>query len=155
MKIITLMASLALSPILTFGQSQNQEQILNNFIRAHNAGTTQAIEGFINEFYSPDLLKRVNMETQVNFYQQIINEFGSLNKATYKLNEETNDHLVVWLIKENENIVNQNINAAEILVVEMDTSPKKRHISFQRFGIGFTVVPNEKISFIVDLLKIS
>ncbi|MBL4905594.1 MAG: hypothetical protein JKZ00_06215 [Flavobacteriaceae bacterium] len=132
--------------IVTFTYSQNKNQlvILNKFIAANNAGTNEAISQFIKETYEPNFYKKINIKKHINFYATISKEFGQLKPLVYKKTEEKPLKLIVYLIKENESILNKTINPAEILVVEMDLHEKNPKYLTYGLGLGALICELKK-----------
>ena len=132
--------------IVTFSYSQNRNQlvILDKFIVANNSGTNEAISQFIKDTYEPNLYKKIDLEEHIKFYAMISEDFGQLNTIVYKKIEEKPLRLVVYLIKENENLLNKSINPAEILVVEMDLNEQNPKYLKQGLGLGALVCELKK-----------
>ena len=118
------------------GQKKNQLDLLDNFIVAHNLGTDKAISTFINNTYSPSLLRNIDLKKHVAFYDHIIKEFGPLNDEIYEVVEVQSNKLIVQLIKENENIKNKSISPTEILMVEIDTDEDQPQYLSRGLGLG-------------------
>lgn len=124
--------------MLTFphAQTSNQLTVLNNFITAHNTGTDQALTQFIQENYETAIVDEMNLSAHLKFYQQIVQEFGTLNPFIYKKIEEKPEKLVVHLIKENESLLNQHIDPENILVLEMDLTKSSPQYLSKGLGLG-------------------
>lgn len=119
---------------VTYSQNNKQQKTLNKYIIANNAGTPEAFSQFIKDTYTPQLLKKINLKSHIDFYAMISKDFGQLKLAVYKKIEENPSRLVVHLIKENESLLNNNINPAEVLLVEMDFN--KNNPTYLNKGIG-------------------
>jgi hypothetical protein len=132
-KVILTLFAVALA---TYSYSQNDDQltILNKYIVANNTGTKEAISQFIKETYEPNLYKKIDLEEHIKFYAMISEDFGQLKTIVYEKIEEKPLRLVVYLIKENENLLNKSINPAEILVVEMDLN--EQNPKYLKLGLG-------------------
>lgn len=132
--------------IVTFGYSQNSNhlEILNGFIDANNSGTKEAISQFIKDSYEPILYQKINLEEHIKFYTMISEDFGQLKTLVYEKIEETPLKLVVYLIKENENLLNKNINPLEILIVEMDLSETNPKYLNRALGLGALICELKK-----------
>lgn len=119
---------------VTFLYSQNKQQytILDKYINAHNIGSDEAISNFIEETYHADLYNSVEVEQHIEFYKSIAEEFGPLNSAIYSVDEVTPNKLIVQLIKAGEKVKNKFVDPTEILVVELELSPKDK----SRLGKG-------------------
>ena len=139
MKKAILLLMLSLFSSFIYGQEKNQLQLLDKFIIAHNLGTEEAISKFIKEAYGPSLLKKINLKKQINFYDHIVKEFGPLNNEIYELVEVKPTKLIVQLIKKEESLLNQSIDPAEILMVEIDTSEKEPNYLIRGLGLGALV----------------
>ena len=110
------------------------QNILDQFIIAHNDGSKDAIKDFIKNTYLPEIYETINLNDHVAFYRQIINEFGDLNRQIYYLVEETPYKLIVHLIKKTENINNLVIDPEDILQVEIDLS--ETNTKYMERGLG-------------------
>ncbi len=143
---IKLLLTLLAITIVTFSYSQNRNQlvILNKFIAANNAGTKEAISQFIKETYEPNLFKKIDLEEHIKFYAMISEDFGQLKTMVYEKIEEKPLRLVVYLIKENENLLNKSINPAETLVVEMDLNEQNPKYLKKGLGLGALVCELKK-----------
>ena len=132
--------------IVTFVYSQNRNQlvILDKFIVANNSGTNEAISQFIKDTYEPSLYKKIDLEEHIKFYAMITEDFGQLKNIVYEKIEEKPLRLVVYLIKENENLLNKSINPAEVLVVEMDLNEQNPKYLKLGLGLGALVCESNK-----------
>jgi len=132
--------------IVTFVYSQNRNQltILDKFIVANNSGTNEAISQFIKDTYEPNLYKKIDLEEHIKFYAMITEDFGPLKNIVYEKIEEKPLRLVVYLIKENENLLNKSINPAEVLVVEMDLNEQNPKYLKLGLGLGPLVCESKK-----------
>ena len=122
--------------ISSYSQSKEHQNILDQFIIAHNDGSDDAIKEFIKKTYLPEIYEDINLNDHVAFYKQIINEFGDLNRQIYYLLEETPYKLIVHLIKKNENINNLVIDPEDILQVEIDLSQTNTKYMERGLGLG-------------------
>ena len=124
--------------ILTISYSQSKEHlnILDQFIISHNDGSDEAIKEFIKNTYLPEIYENINLKDHVAFYKQIIREFGDLNRQIYYLVEETPYKLIVHLIKKDENMNNLVIDPEDILQVEIDLSPSNTNYMERGLGLG-------------------
>jgi len=118
----------------SYSQSKEHQNILDQFIIAHNDGSKDAIKDFIKNTYLPEIYETINLNDHVAFYRQIINEFGDLNRQIYYLVEETPYKLIVHLIKKTENINNLVIDPEDILQVEIDLS--ETNTKYMERGLG-------------------
>ena len=119
-----------------FSQNKNAETILAQFVQAHNRGDDQAIEEFIRINYHPSQLEKLEISKQVAFYQQIINEFGILHSQVYNTITDTEHKLIVHLIKEDESLLNREVDPANVLVVEIDLHPENPKYLARGLGLG-------------------
>ena len=141
-KLITLFAITIVT--FTYSQNRNQLVILNKFIVANNSGTNKAISQFIKETYEPNLYKKIDLKEHTKFYAMISEDFGQMKTIVYKKIEEKPLRLIVYLIKENENLLNKTINPTEILVVEMDLNEKNPKYLNRSLGLGALVCELKK-----------
>ncbi len=132
--ILTLLAIVLAT--LSYSQNQDQLTILNKFIVANNAGTEEVFSQFIKETYEPELYKRTNLEAHIEFYTMISKDFGQLKPIVYEKIEESPLRLVVYLIKEEESLLNKNIDPTEILMVEFDFNEKNPKFLNRALGLG-------------------
>jgi hypothetical protein len=141
----TLLTIIALAFVtLSYSQSNKQLTVLNKYITANNLGTVDAFSQFIKDTYSPQLLKRINLKSHIDFYTIISEDFGQLKFEVYKKIEEKPSRLVVHLIKEKESLFNKNINPAEVLVIEMDFNKKNSSLLKKGMGLGALVCELKK-----------
>ena len=122
----------------TFSYSQNIDQltILNKYIVANNDGSEEAFSQFIKETYEPELYTKTDIKAHIEFYAMISKDFGQLKAKLYEKIEETPLRLVVYLIKEEENLLNKNIDPSEILMVEFDLNEKNPKFLDRALGLG-------------------
>jgi len=138
--------TLLIFTIVTFSYSQNNTQstILNKFIAANNSGTEESISQFIKESYEPSLYKKIDLEQHIAFYNMISKDFGRLKSKVYEMIEEKPLKLVVLLIKEEESLLNKNIDPSEVLMVEFDFSEKNPKFLNRALGLGALVCELKK-----------
>lgn len=134
MKYILLTIITVFSIGTSYSQNKDQLNILDHFIIAHNSGSEEAIKQFIKDTYLPEIYSKINLKEHIDFYKQLIFEFGDLNRQIYYLVEETPHKLIVHLIKKNENINNLSIDPEDILQVEIDLS--KTNPKYMKSGLG-------------------
>lgn len=133
MKILLLGFICLASSLFVLAQSEKHSVILEKYINAHNIGTNVAFIKFMKNTYHHDLYNKLDLTKQIKFYQQIVSDFGRLNSNIYKTASESSEKLIVYLIKEDESLLNSNINPAEVLVVELDFLADS---SYLRRGLG-------------------
>ncbi len=129
---------------LSYSQSNKQLIVLNKYITANNVGTVEAFSKFIKETYNPQLFKKINLKSHIDFYSMISKDFGQLKFEVYKKIEEKTSRLVVHLIKEKESLFNKNINPAEVLVIEMDFNKNNSSLLKKGMGLGALVCELKK-----------
>ena len=122
-----------------FSQNKEQQAILDKFIAYHNDGSEKALGQFIKETYNPGLYDKIDLGKHTAFYDQIVREFGRLNDQVYKVESETQLKLIVHLIKEDETVLNKNIDPREVLVVEIDVSDDNAKYLSRGLGLGALV----------------
>jgi len=66
----------------------------------------------------------------------ISKDFGQLKPIVYEKIEESPLRLVVYLIKEEESLLNKNIDPTEILMVEFDFNEKNPKFLNRALGLG-------------------
>lgn len=134
-----LMSVLCISLVITttsLAQNRDAEAILDKFVKAHNTGEDKAVREFIRSSYHPTLLKTLDMSKQVAFYKQIIHEFGTLHSEVYHIVTDSEHKLIVHLIKENESLLNREVDPAHVLVVEIDLHPENTKYLARGLGLG-------------------
>ncbi len=129
---------------LSYSQESNELVILNKFITANNFGTEEAISQFIKETYEPNFYKKIDLKQHIDFYMMIAEDFGQLKSIVYKKTEENPLRLVVQLIKEKESLLNEFIDPAEILVVEIDMEQNNPKYLNRSLGLGALVCESKK-----------
>lgn len=139
MKHLILGVFAVLSFSFSFSQNNEQQQILDKFIKAHNLGSEEAINEFIKDTYHPNVYAKLNLKAHTAFYNQIVKEFGPLNFMIYKVVEETLSRFVAHLIKKEQHKKNQNINPLEILVIKIDLSERNNKYMPHGLGLGSLV----------------
>lgn len=132
--------------IVSFAYSQNDSQsiILSKFITANNSGAVEVISQFIKESYEPNLYEEIDLQQHIEFYSMISEDFGRLKSIVYKIIEEKPLRLVVQLIKEEENLLNKNIDPKEILMVEFDFNEKNPKLLNRALGLGALICELKK-----------
>ena len=101
-----------------------------------NLGTKPAVEHFIKNYYSPDVLQKMkNFDDHVNFYMTIIHDFGDIQDVIYKTEEDSNYSLKVQLLKKGTLLV-PTPSPEEILVVEIDLDPENPKYLKRGLGMG-------------------
>lgn len=143
-KIILILFTLTVTAS-AYSQNKHQVAILNQFVNANNAGTHEAFSQFIKETYHPDLLKRIDLNTHIEFYAMISADFGKLKSSVFEKIEENPIRFVGHLIKEKESLLNRSINPAEILVVEMDLHEQNPKYLKKALGLGALICEVEKL----------
>lgn len=142
-KIITLFTMILFLNIAN-GQTEEQNAILDQFLEMHRLGSDQAIGQFIKNTYHPTTYQKIDSKAHINFYATIIEEFGELDPRIYKKIESTSNKLVVHLIKKGESPLNDRIDPANILVVEIVTSDKNPKYMEQSLGLGSLLCQQKK-----------
>lgn len=131
MKIISLLL------VIMFVNPQNtdpKKQILDDWIRTQNLGSNEAINEFIDQWFAPELLEKMeNRDEHIAFYRQIIDEFGELQNLVFKEVESTETKLKVELIKKGYPLVPEPA-PEDILVVEIDV--QKNNLRYLSRGLG-------------------
>ena len=134
-KVIFLILFLSILGTQCYSKDDIKSEIVHQFIKMHNDGTEDAIKQFINKYYGPDLVQKISIDSQIDFYRQIIDEFGPLNTMTFKEVSETETKLVVQLIRHDGSNVNRHIPDTEILVVEVDITQGENYLN-RGLGLG-------------------
>ncbi|HKK75970.1 MAG TPA: hypothetical protein VJ953_12910 [Saprospiraceae bacterium] len=134
-KLLYLFLLLVLSTSIQ-AQDKHQLAMLDQFLEAHNKGTEAAISNFIEKTYHPVLLEKIDLEKHIAFYDHIIKEFGPLHHTPYEVVEVKANKLIVNLIKQDEKLENQAIDATEILMVEIDTDVNRPEFLSRGLGLG-------------------
>ena len=110
--------------------------MLDAWIETQNKGTDEAIRSFIDTYYSPAMLgKMKNYEDHLNFYKQVISEFGSIQKIVYITEKDTEHSLKVQLLQEATPLLPEP-SPEEILVVEIDLDPENPAYLSRGLGMG-------------------
>ncbi|NVJ45728.1 MAG: hypothetical protein HWE07_01330 [Cytophagia bacterium] len=124
--------------ILLFGIQKNdpKKEILNDWIRTQNIGSSEAINQFIDQWFSPELLEKMeNRDEHVAFYRQIIDEFGGIQNIVFKELESTDTKLKVQLLKKGYPLVPEP-DPEDILVVEIDVQRDNPRYLARGLGMG-------------------
>lgn len=128
---------------LTFIFSQEKPKIneytdavLKAWIKTQNEGTDKAISAFIDDYYSPEVLRKMkNKQDHIKFYRQVIDEFGALQDIVYEVMVATDTSLKVQLLKVGTTLT-PTPTPEEILVVEIDLDPKNKKKMVGGLGMG-------------------
>jgi len=130
-----------LTSINNFAQkNKNAVAIIDKYIAMHNDGSDEAIKSFIKETYDPSLYSKIKkIDRHVDFYKNGINDFGDLNPKVYEVYKETPTKIIVYLIKEKDDINNKKIDPRYILSMEIDLSPKNPKYLSRGLGLGALV----------------
>ncbi len=139
-----LVAAFIMSSISGFAQNKNQREILHKYITANNTGTDEAFHQFIKETYAPGIYEKIIIADHINFYKQIEHDFGDLKFEVYEKVDETPIRLVVYLIKENANILDRTIDPSQVLVLEMDLLAQNPAYLSRGLGLGALICEKEK-----------
>ena len=124
--------------IALFFSAPNEEtpqKVLDAWMEMQNAGTDEAIKEFINQYYSPAMIGKMNMKDHVAFYRQIIDEFGEVQKLIYQKEVDQPFKLKVQLLKKGVAMVPEP-TPYEILVVEIDLDPEQPRYLKRGLGLG-------------------
>lgn len=124
--------------ILLFGIQKNdpKKEILNDWIRTQNIGSNEAINQFIDQWFSPELLEKMeNRDEHIAFYRQIIDEFGGIQNIVFKELESTDTKLKVQLLKKGYPLVPEP-DPEDILVVEIDVQRDNPRYLARGLGMG-------------------
>ena len=115
-------------------ENDKTKRIFDAWLEMHNAGTEKVVGKFINDFYSPSVLKKMkNFDAHVNFYMTMINDFGEMQGVIFKTEESSENKLKVQLLKKG-SLVYPEPTPEEILVVEIDLDPENPE--FLEKGLG-------------------
>lgn len=144
MRLLLLTLLLGAVSLNSTAQSKQQTDILNQFIKAHNIGSVNAITTFIKGTYEPEVYKKINLRDHLDFYFQIINEFGPLSHVIYKEIETEPTRYTVHLIKKGEDFRNQYIKPEDILVVKIDLTNKQSEYMPHGLGLGSLLCEQRK-----------
>ena len=136
MRLLFLIVLFSLLPLNSKAQSKQQTDILNSFIEAHNIGSESSVTSFIKKTYKPEIYKNINLKDHVNFYFQIINEFGLLSDIVYKEIEISPTTYIVHLIKKEDEVNENLIKPEDILVVKIDLVNKDSRFMPHGLGLG-------------------
>ena len=136
MRLLFIVALFNILSINSKAQSKQQTDILKSFIEAHNTGSESAITSFIKKTYQPEVYKKVNLKDHVNFYSQIINEFGILSNIVYREIEIGPTSYIVHLIKKEDELNKNLILPEDILVVKIDLEKKDSRFMPHGLGLG-------------------
>lgn len=113
-----------------------KKQILDDWIRTQNLGSNEAINEFIDQWFAPELLEKMeNRDEHIAFYRQIIDEFGELQNLVFKEIESTETKLKVELIKKGYPLVPEPA-PEDILVVEIDVQKNNPRYLSRGLGMG-------------------
>lgn len=124
--------------VLLLGIQKNdpKKEILNDWIRTQNIGSNEAINQFIDQRFSPELLEKMeNRDEHVAFYRQIIDEFGGIQNIVFKELESTDTKLKVQLLKKGYPLVPEP-DPEDILVVEIDVQRDNPRYLARGLGMG-------------------
>lgn len=136
MRLLFLIILFIVFPLNSKAQSKQQRDILNSFIEAHNIGSESSVTSFIKKTYKPEVYKNINLKDHVNFYFQIINEFGLLSHGVYKEIEISPTTYVVHLIKKEDELNENLIKPEDILVVKIDLVNEDSKFMPHGLGLG-------------------
>lgn len=113
-----------------------KQEILNDWISTQNDGSNEAINAFIDTWFSPEMRQNMkNRDQHLAFYRQIIDEFGSVQDHVYEVMESTETKLKVQLIKKGQPLVPEP-SPENILVVEIDIQKDKPQFLSRGLGMG-------------------
>lgn len=116
--------------------SKEAEVILDAWIKTHNEGTDKAIITFIDDYYAPEVLKKMkNKGDHLKFYRQVIDEFGPIQKGIYEVMNSSKTMLKVQLLKAGTPFAPAP-TPEEILVVEIDLDPNNSKYISKGLGMG-------------------
>lgn len=121
---ITLFGCLLFSVAATSVPSSTNT-VLKAWIDAHNSGSSENFTEFIQLHYHSDLLSHAQISDHINFYRTLKNNFGKVNTSIYKVIEDSENRLVVHLLKEGIPIVKQNVKPENVLIVQIDMQGTK------------------------------
>ena len=133
MKVISL-----LLVVIFFNQqdSDPKKKILEDWIRTQNIGSNKAINDFIDQWFAPELLDKMdNRDQHIAFYRQIIDEFGDLQNLVFREIESTETKLKVELLKKGYPLVPEP-SPEDILVVEIDVQKDNPRYLSRGLGMG-------------------
>lgn len=136
MKHIILVLFFLLTYIAAKSQSQQQREIISNYIIAHNIGTTESIKHFIEQNYTPTFLNKIDIGSHIKFYKNIIEEFGDLNLDIYKTTEQSTNQVTVYLTKESISVFANYLKPTEILVLKLNQDANNLKLMDKGLGLG-------------------
>lgn len=116
--------------------NEHAEAVLKAWIKTQNEGTDKAIMAFIDNYYAPEVLKKMkNKEDHLKFYRQVIDEFGALQDIVHEVMETSDNRLKVQLLKVGTTLTPPP-TPEEILVVEIDLDPEDKKKMVKGLGMG-------------------
>ncbi len=127
------------TPILfsfSIDNKSNAEKVLNHWILAHNSGSKEKIQAFINEYYHPQILEKLSMEKHIHFYYTVYSDFGKVDPLIYEIITNEKDKLVVHLLKKGVSRAQVEIDPAHILEVEIDMHKQDGRFLDRGLGLG-------------------
>ena len=136
MKYLLILSVLIFSTLRSVEENSHTQRLLKAWLEMQNVGTKPAVEHFIKNYYSPDVLQKMkNFDDHVNFYMTIIHDFGDIQDVIYKTEEDSNYSLKVQLLKKGTLLV-PTPSPEEILVVEIDLDPENPKYLKRGLGMG-------------------
>lgn len=136
MKYLLILSALIFSTNVSLKENTNTERVLKAWLEMQNTGTKKAVEHFIQNYYDPSLLQKIeSLEDHVNFYMSMIHDFGDIQDIVYKTEEDSKYRLKVQLLKKDALLVPAP-SPEEILVVEIDLDPENPKYLKRALGMG-------------------
>lgn len=143
----TMILNLISALLLVFGARGQEHQksispaaqhILGGFIQMHEDPSIKNIESFIDNYYRSQLLTQMSSkENHIKFYQQIIDEFGELNKDYLQVDIAEKGHYRLQLIKKGLALVPKPSDL-DILVIDIEVDEKTQKLT-NSLGLGALV----------------
>jgi len=133
MKLIWIITLLSLSNLQ---EPDLKKEILKDWIATQNDGSNEAINQFIDTWFSPEMREKMkNRDEHIAFYRQIIDEFGDMQDIIYKEVEYTDTRLKVELLKKGMPLVPEP-SPEDILVVQIDVLKDNPRYLSRGLGMG-------------------
>lgn len=116
--------------------AQSHYKILEDYVKMNNAGSSEAIEEFIKDYYHPEILEKIDIGKHVEFYQHIQSDFPKLNDIVLETIEESAYKLIVHLKRDDISVITTKVDPADILVVKIDLSREDPDYLERGLGLG-------------------
>ena len=117
---------------------------LEAWVVAHNSGHPSSLETWIRSAYSPEKLKSLDLEAQVQFYSAVVGDFPKIHPKPYEVVIDKEHRAVIQFLDAELPLGVQDPDPTRVLVVEIDVDPAHPEYLARGLGLGALICETKK-----------